>query len=409
VEPLFSAIIYGSLFLGLYFQIFLLLSFFERESVCDTQTSGDRLPTITITVPCFNEAKTLEKTVRSILSLNYPKEKISILIIDDGSKDETLSVAKKLEMGDSRIQAIHKENGGKYTALNLAISISKTELFACLDADSEVDRDALLKMVPYFSNPKVAAVTPAIRSSKPKNLLQYAQRIEYIIGVFTKHVLGKLNAMYVTPGPFSVFRKEIFDVVGNFRKAHNTEDMEMALRIKSRGFLIKNSSESHVFTITPSTINGLYKQRVRWTYGFIRNIFEYRHLLMKRNYGAMGILILPFSTISIGFIIALAGIFVYNTGIEITEAAERISILGITWDWPSFDWFFLWSDASSAILPFIVVTSFIIILAGKKISGEKVRPSWDMLIFFPVYAFIVPFWMIKAVWNTALAKDTPWR
>ena len=126
-----SIIIYISLFFGLYYQIFILITFFENEGKDNTLKTfcpnSKSLPSVSIIVPCFNEEKTLEKTILSLLDLNYPKEKLFITIVDDGSKDNTY--AKALELTKyPNVKAFTQKNGGKFTALNFGIKNSKTEI-----------------------------------------------------------------------------------------------------------------------------------------------------------------------------------------------------------------------------------------------------------------------------------------
>ena len=108
-----------------------------------------------------------------------------------------------------------KENGGKHTALNFAILNTTSDLIGCLDADSFVDPQALQEIIPYFDNNTVMAVTPSVQIHKPDNVLQKLQATEYMIGAFTRKVFSRINGLYVTPGPFSIYRKDIFDKIGD--------------------------------------------------------------------------------------------------------------------------------------------------------------------------------------------------
>ncbi len=233
----FSSILLNiSIFCGLYFQIFLLVTFFEareKEKPNKNKKLGATapvLPTVSIVVPCWNESKTVEKTLISLLDLNYPKEKLSVLVVDDGSTDDTYAVAVEAaarlnrECNAKRISVVTQKNGWKYTALNRGITIAETnqtEFVGCLDADSFVDGQALIRMIPYFSDPRVMAVTPAMRVHEPKNVLQHIQHAEYNVGIFTKRVFSMMNSIYVTPGPFSIFRRNVFSKIGHFKEAHN--------------------------------------------------------------------------------------------------------------------------------------------------------------------------------------------
>ncbi len=419
-----------SLFLGLFFQLFLLVTFFEAEKaeesggLADTTKSSRTLPTVTIIVPCFNESKTVEKTVLSLMALNYPKDKLSILIVDDGSSDDTFAVAsvvvKKLEHVFKNISVVRQENGGKYTALNRGIKECTTEFVGCLDADSMVDPEALTRMIPYFENPNIAAVTPAMRVHMPTTTLQYIQRAEYNVGVFTKKIFGHLDAINVTPGPFSIFRRSVFDTIGLFRHAHNTEDMEIAFRIQSYGFSIANCHTAFVHTITPPTFRKLYRQRTRWSYGFIKNLIDYKHIIFNRKYGNMGMFTLPFAIVGIFFLFYFAGQFIYHMYETARISIERWLTIGIRMPHLSLhgisaqfnnsitDLYFK-IDINTVLTVVLLSLSIYIAFKSKKLAEGSMRPSRDIFYFLCFYSFLAPLWIGKAVYNVILSKKTPWR
>jgi len=213
------------LFVSLFFEVFLLLTFIEnKKNPKDKKsTSFTDYPTATIVVPCYNEQKSIFGTIESLLALDYPKDKMKIMIVDDGSTDDSWNLIQKYK-NNSLIQLFHKENGGKHTALNFAISQSKSDIIGCLDADSFVNPDALKKIASHFSNKKTMAVVPSIKVFEPKNVFEKIQKVQYEWGIFMRKTLSFLNALYVTPGPFSFFRKEVFEEVGRFdyRSPSNT-------------------------------------------------------------------------------------------------------------------------------------------------------------------------------------------
>jgi cellulose synthase/poly-beta-1,6-N-acetylglucosamine synthase-like glycosyltransferase len=285
------------LFLTLYAQVLLLFTFFERKNIFEAgaengTSSIKKFPIVTVIVPVWNEEKTLAGTVNSLLGLDYPKDKIDVIIVDDGSKDKTRQVANTFK-SHNQVRVFHKENGGKHTAVNLGIKHARGELIGCLDADSFVDKNALLEIVRCFEDEKIMAVTPAIRVHAPGNILQKIQRVEYNMGIFLRKMFGTMNAIHVTPGPFSIFRKKVFDDLGEYRRAHNTEDMEMALRMHKNHYPIANAPLSYVYTVTPHTVKGLYRQRLRWVYGFLANAIDYRGMIFNKKYGNVGIFTSP--------------------------------------------------------------------------------------------------------------------
>ena len=403
-----STILYIALFFGLYYQIFLLVTFFEKEEENSPLGKKKYEPTVTIIVPCFNEAKTVTKTVLSLLALDYPKEKLFITIVDDGSTDSTYQEASKIaHLGN--IHIIRQENSGKYVALNKGIGASESEIVGCLDADSAVAPGTLLKMLPYFLQDKVVAVTPAMKDHDPKTLLQKIQNAEYNIGILLKKIMGKLDAIHVTPGPFSLFKKSVFKEIGYFRHAHNTEDMEIAFRIQNHHYRIANCPQGFVYTITPPTFRKLYKQRVRWTYGFLKNAIDYKHMFFNKKYGNIGTLTLPFAIISVITAFLIIGNSLYHFSSYVVENIQRYMVAGVTFDWFSFDVFFL-NTSSIALLTFIMLcSSFSIILLAWRMAEGKTKITRDIVYFITLYGFIAPLWLAKASWNTIASKAVSWR
>lgn len=417
--------LYIALFTGLYFQIFFLLTVFDKseEAKKNTATKSDgELPDVTIVIPCYNEAKTVAKTMWSLANLNYPRHLLDIMVIDDGSKDATYDAAERCRdeilanpMYKGLDIVVHRQvNGGKYTALNKGISLAKTELFGCLDADSTVESDALIKMVRYFSDDRTAVVTPAIRVHEPKTILQKMQKAEYNLGILAKWMFSKINAIHVTPGPFSIFRKSVFDQIGPFRHAHNTEDMEIAFRIQSHGLRIANCPTAYVYTITPPTLKKLYVQRTRWVSGFMKNTLDYKHIVFNPKFGHIGTFTMPFASASLLIAMALIVSGLYSFGTSVARAYERVQTVGIDWSWwtnPSFDidMFFVTTEATM-FLAFISLCLMVsIIFMSQKMVEGTYKPSSHIFWYLLLYGFICPLWIGKALYNTALAKRVPWR
>jgi len=309
-----SGIIYFLTFLSVYVQVFFLITFLEKRKNILIRTDSielDEYLGVTIIVPCYNEEKTINVTIDSLLHLDYPKEKLQIFIIDDGSKDNTWNVIQKFTKYEN-IKVFHKQNGGKYTALNLGLEKVETPFIGCLDSDSFVDSQALKRIMTYFLDKETMAVAPSIIVDKPKNILQGAQKAEYDMSVYNKKMLAFLGGIHVTPGPFSIFRKKVFEDLGPYRHAHNTEDQEIALRMQEHHYKIEHCPDAYVYTIAPNTVKKLYRQRLRWIYGFIRNAIDYRRLLFKKKYGTIAFFTLPSGIISVLSVIFLFIMLSFN-------------------------------------------------------------------------------------------------
>ena len=413
-SSVYTIIFYVFSFLSVYVQIFFLVTFLEKRKKIVKHPDSIKLdyyPSVTIAVPVYNEEATIEKTVKSLLSLNYPSDKIKIIVVDDGSKDNSLKVLEQFK-DNKNVELLHKENGGKHTAVNLALEKSDTEFFGCLDSDSIVHPEALKRIMNYFAkDPKTMAVAPSIIVYDPKNILQYAQSIEYDMSVYTKKMLGFLGGIHVAPGPFSIFRKKVFDDLGPYRKAHNTEDQEIALRMQEHGYKIDHCPDAYVYTNTPDSVMKLYRQRLRWIYGFIKNLIDYRRLLFKKEYGTVALFTLPSGIVSIiGVVFLFVNIvgntikFTYNKIIEIrTIGFSHIFSLHY-----KFDWFFLNTKAVlffSIIMYILVITS---VMIGKKMAKGESKISFSILYFIVIYSVIAPFWMLRALYNAIISKESSW-
>ena len=405
--------VYLCLFLGLYFEVFLLISFLEQQTPKKTVLRPRYYPTVTILVPCWNKEKTLAATVHSLLALEYPKKKLEIVIIDDGSTDDTYKTAMQFAV-HPQVKVFKKENeGSKFSALNFGITNSSGELVGCLDADSFVEPDALIEMVKAFAaDPETMAVTPAMLVHRPRNLLELMQAVEYTVGVFFKKAFDYLGAIWVIPGPFSIYRREVFTQVGNFRKAHHTEDMEMAFRMHEHKLKIVNAHTAHVHTTVPRTVGALIRQRTRWSQGFLGNSLDYKHLFFNPQYGNLGLFALPS-----GLFVFIAGIYggLYLLYMTLSNAVRAVYDAYTTqvpfvfnFSLPSLDWFFMPLDMLTFLSLTVISITLVVIYFGKRIGGNVKLGGLALVSYLMFFSLLGPLWLMRAAWDTALARDTGW-
>jgi cellulose synthase/poly-beta-1,6-N-acetylglucosamine synthase-like glycosyltransferase len=364
---------------------------------------------VTITVPAYNEGLNVKKTVESLLKLNYPKNKLFIILVDDGSKDNTWEVMQEYK-DHPQIKIFRKENGGKYTAQNLGLENTQTPFLGCLDSDSEVNPESLNRIMTYFVDPTVMAVAPTIVSRNEENIVQRAQKTDYELQIYVKKMLGFVNAIHVTPGPFSIFRKTVFEKIGPYKHAHQTEDQEIAMRMQQNHMRIEHAPDAYVYTNTPKTIKALYKQRTRWIYGFIRNALDYKHLIFKKKYGNVGFITLPsgfISVMSVLFLFIFTGYNLYN---YIKQKTLIVSAVGINMSTTSFkiDPFFINTSAILFISIIVYASVFFSLFMGHRILHGKAKFNINIIWFFIVYSLVAPFWLLKAVINAVRNYESSW-
>lgn len=406
-------ILYFLAFISTFIQVFFLLTFLENRKKIVRRTgklSLSTYPAVTVIVPCWNEAGTLGRTVESLMGLDYPKDKLNIFLVNDGSTDNTWNVMKSFEL-NPQISIFTKENGGKHTAVNLGIVEAKTDFIGCLDADSYVHDQALKRIMSYFEKDPVAmSVSPSIIVYKPKGLVQIIQRVEYEWAVYIKKMLGIVGGIHVTPGPFSIYRRDVFTKLGIFRKAHNTEDMEIAFRMQQNRFKIEQCNDAFVYTTAPNTVKKLYKQRLRWIYGFIMNCWDYRKILFKKKYGAFSIFSVPSGIISMITLPYILSLFLVNTAMAATKNFEKISASGLDFN---FGWhldpFFVPSGGHVFILIALYALVILAISIGKNMATGRKGIDYYLIPFMIIFSVVAPFWILKAMFNSVTRRTVSWR
>lgn len=411
-----NAVTYVFLFLSLNFEVFLLITYFENrqkikaEAEAQNKVRLKRYPSVTIIVPCWNEESTVSKTIHSLLNLDYPKDKLKIMVVDDGSTDNTWSVIQKFQ-NNPQIELHTKENGGKYTALNYGISKLTTELVGCLDADSYVHKDSMKKIALYFQDKETMAVAPSIKLWQPKSVLQLLQKVEYGFGIFTRKMFHYMNAIYITPGPFSIFRKEVFENLGGYRHAHNTEDIEICLRMQENGYKIAHAHNAYVYTVPPKTIPKLLKQRVRWSHGFIKNATDYRRMFFRKKHGNLGMLILPMAALSIISVTFVASVTIFNVIRNLVDQYIKFRTIGLDTNWNmwNFDLFYVNTEIIALVGIAVALGSISMILMSKRMSEGKFDIGMDLIYYLSLYMFIAPIWIIRAAFNAIFSIKTSWR
>lgn len=404
-----EAIIFGIIFISLFFQVFLLITFFEKKEIksIKNKKGSQTLFSVCIIVPVWNEEKTLRGTLESLLALDYPKEKLEILVIDDGSTDSTLSIANEFSH-ESQIKIFSKQNGGKHTAVNFGIEQTKAELVGCLDADSFVDSQALKEIVGVFQNTDMMAVTPCMIVKTPKTIIQKAQKIEYTVGALLKRIFGDLSAIQVTPGPFSIFRKKVFEDLGLYKKAYNTEDFEIALRMHKHGYKIGNAPKAFVYTTTPATPHKLFRQRLRWVQGNLLNLIDYRELFFRVQYGHLGMLVLPMAVVYYFIALFISVYSIIHVSNWVSEKIHSVSITGIVAPSIRLDWFYVDTSIMSVLAFILFIITITLISFGIRMTKEK-GSLLELVSFFLVYPLLAPFWLWRAGIDVLRGKHNSWR
>ena len=244
---------------------------------------------VTVIVPCYNEEKTVAYTL--IALQKSTKQNLEILVIDDGSSDNTSLEVEKFIATDNRIRLIKKENGGKSSALNLGFEEAKYDLIVTIDGDTILLPETIDELTKPFIDPKVDAVCGNVEVGNVRNLITGFQALEYITTQnFDRRAFDELNCISVVPGATGAWRRDKVLAVGGYGVDTLTEDADLTLRLLADGGVIVYAPEARSRTEAPETVKGLAKQRFRWSYGTYQCLYKNRKMFF---HGSLGWIALP--------------------------------------------------------------------------------------------------------------------
>jgi peptidoglycan-N-acetylglucosamine deacetylase len=251
-------------------------------------------PRVAILIPAYNEEKVIERTIQGALDSDYPN--LRVIVIDDGSKDGTLEIARRTfadEEAAGKVLVLTKPNGGKAEALNFGLEhIGNAEIFVGIDADTIIAPDAIARLVPHFLNPKVAAVAGNAKVGNRVNLWTRWQALEYITSQnFERRALNTMGAVSVVPGAIGAWRVEAVREAGGYHVDTVAEDADLTMALLRNGYRVEYEDLALAFTEAPTTANALMRQRFRWSFGILQAIFKHKGVFARK--GALGFVALP--------------------------------------------------------------------------------------------------------------------
>ena len=254
------------------YNIYLYIKYKPIESVTD-----EELPTVTVIVPAYNEGKLVWDTLLSVAASDYPEQKIQLLAIDDGSKDDTwywMQEAKK-RLGDRLTIFQQPENKGKRHALYRGFNLGTGEVFVTIDSDSIVKTDTLRNLVsPFVNNEECGAVAGNVQVlNNQKAMLPKMLNVSFVMSFeFVRSVESMLGTVLCTPGALAAYRSTaVFKCLPEWinqtfmgQPSDIGEDRAMTNMILKQGKKVLFQRNSYVLTNVPETYTGLYKMFIRW-------------------------------------------------------------------------------------------------------------------------------------------------
>jgi len=329
---------------------------FKRSADYDKYGDSDNLLPISILIPAYNEQENIVHNIKSLLNINYPE--FELIVVNDGSTDNThfnviesfglykIESSFKVSISTQKIKGVYyntkypnliyidKDNGGKSDALNAGVNAAAYPLFVCLDADSRIEKDALLRLGEEFIKNTDTVVTGGIvRIANgsivengvwegfkiPEKMIERFQIVEYFRSFLAGRISwGMTNSLLIVSGAFGVFKKQVVIDVGGYKNDTVGEDMEIVVRIhkymmqNKKKYLISFCQDAVCWTQGPRELNDIRGQRRRWQIGLMDTLITHRSMLLNPRYKMVGLFAVPYNWIFelFGAVVEVLGYFV---------------------------------------------------------------------------------------------------
>ena len=373
-----------TLLLSVIYIMQLMVSFFrirrnnKRRPAADyiKYEDSDNLLPISLLIPAYNEQENIVQNVLALLEINYPE--FELIVVNDGSTDHThdymlerfhlykIEYSIKVSIPTKEIRGVYynaeypqliyvdKENGGKSDALNAGINISVYPLFACLDADSRIEKDSVLKLSTEFLKDTTTVVAGGIvriangsvvengewKSFKlPERNVERFQIVEYFRSFLSGRVSwGVANSLLIVSGAFGVFKKQTVMDVGGYKTNTIGEDMEIIVRIheymrrNKKPYTITFREDAVCWTQGPMSMHDLRSQRRRWQIGLMDSLLSHKKMILNPRYGIVGFVSIPYSWLFelLGAVVEVLGYLIIPISLFMNELSPFYFFIYLT-------------------------------------------------------------------------------
>src|SRR5256885_11856384 len=257
------------------------------------QKKGEITEPASVVIAAYNEAKVIAGTLQSLLSTDY-KGELEIIVVDDGSADETSAAIQRVADVDPRVRLFQQENHGKARALQRALSAIRHGIVVFVDADTHFQRDTLSLLTEPFADEKIGAVSGHAKVGNLRTFIARCQSLEYTCGFnLDRRAYTRWNCITVVPGAISAIRKGAIDEAGGLSLQTLAEDTDLTLALHKERQRIVYVPEAIAWTEAPESVRSLARQRFRWAYGTLQCLWKHRDMVFNWNYRALGWFSLP--------------------------------------------------------------------------------------------------------------------
>lgn len=250
---------------------------------------------VSVLIPAYNEEKNLAATITSVARSTH--EQIEILVIDDGSKDNTRAIAEATAQTITQpLTYLYKPNGGKASALNVGLAHASHNVVVAIDGDTIIHPDAISHLAIHFHDPQVGGVAGRVCAITNHRLLGWFQDIEYTVSqnIEKEAFYAAWGSIAVIPGAIGAWRKKAVQAVGGYSDDTLTEDQDLTLALHGAGYAIRYERHAIAYTEVPLQLKSFAKQRFRWSFGTVQCLWKYYHFCFDHRRPQLGFVIIPY-------------------------------------------------------------------------------------------------------------------
>lgn len=250
----------------------------RRASVRPVPPPIDATRFVSVIIPAFNEGRVIEASVTRVLASTDVE--LEVIVVDDGSKDDTSAVVARVFAGDPRVRLITLPNGGKARALNHALALAAGDIVVSLDADTEFEPQTIARLARWFTDPGLGAVAGNAKVGNRINLVTRWQAVEYVTAQnLERRALARFDAITVVPGAVGAWRKAALAAVGGYPTDTLAEDQDLTIAIQRAGWRVGYDTDAVAWTEAPETFRALASQRFRWAFGTLQCLWKHGSLI----------------------------------------------------------------------------------------------------------------------------------
>jgi cellulose synthase/poly-beta-1,6-N-acetylglucosamine synthase-like glycosyltransferase/peptidoglycan/xylan/chitin deacetylase (PgdA/CDA1 family)/spore germination protein YaaH len=342
---------------------------------------------VSVVMAAYNEEKVIAETLRTLLATDY-KGEIEVVVVDDGSRDETAAEVERVARSQPRVRLLHQENHGKARALQRGLAAARHGIIVFVDADTQCQPDTLPRLLEPFADARIGAVSGHAKVGNLRTFIARCQALEYTCGFnLDRRAYNRWNCITVVPGAISAVRKDAIDEAGGLSLQTLAEDTDLTLSLHRQRQRIVYVPGAIAWTEAPETVRTLARQRSRWAYGTLQCLWKHRDMVFNWNYRALGWFSLP----SIWFF--------------------QIILVAVT---PMVDLFLIASlpfGAWNAVLPFIIIfLAMDVILATLAclLEREPIVRAWRILPMRLLYRPMLSYCIWKAILRAIKGAWVSW-